>query len=58
VREPLYPGLHNRPVQRLTQPERLHLHRLARQHPHIMIDHRERLLILGQIDPDHRAVAR
>jgi hypothetical protein len=48
----------HRPVQRLTQPERLHLHRLTRQHPHIMIDHRQRLLILGQVDPDHHAIAR
>src|SRR5690348_13124863 len=58
VREPLPPGLPDRPVQRLTQPERLHPHRLARQHPHIMIDHRERLLVLGQVDPHHRATTR
>ena len=48
----------HRPVQRLTQPERLHPHRLTRQHPHIMINHRDRLLVLRQVDPDHRAIAR
>ena len=47
-----------RPVQRRTQPERLHPHRLARQHPHIMINHRDRLLVLRQIDPDHHAITR
>ena len=57
-REPLRPGLRHRPVQRLAQPERLHPHRLTRQHPHIMINHRERLLLIGQVDPDHRAVTR
>jgi len=28
------------------------------QHPHVMIDHRDRLLLLRQVDPDHRPVAR
>ena len=37
------PGLPHRPVQRLTQPERLHPHRLTRQHPPVMINHRDRL---------------
>src|SRR5208282_3614567 len=58
VREPLRPGLPDRPVQRLTQPERLHPHRLTRQHPHIMINHRDRLLVLRQVNPDHRAITR
>src|SRR6266581_7840575 len=57
-REPPRPGLSRRPVQRLAQPERLHPHRLTRQHPHIMINHRERLLLIGQVDPDHRAITR
>ena len=57
-RKPLRPCLPGRPVQRLTQPERLHPYRLTRQHPHIMIDHRDRLLILRQVNPDHRAITR
>jgi hypothetical protein len=56
--KPLHPGLRGSPVQRLAQPERLHLHRLPRKHPHIVIDHRERLLAFGQIDPDHRTATR
>src|SRR5208282_28430 len=57
-RKPLRPRLPDRPVQRLTQPERLHPHRLTRQHPHIMINHRDRLLVLRQVNPDHRAITR
>src|ERR1700756_885177 len=57
-RDPLRPRLRHRPVQRLTQPERLHPHRLTRQHPHIMINHRDRLLLITQVDPDHRALTR
>src|SRR5439155_19538028 len=52
------PGLRHRPIQRRAQPERLHPHRLAGQHAHIMIDHRERLLLIRQVDPDHRAISR
>jgi hypothetical protein len=52
------PRLPGRPVQRLAQPERLHPHRLARQHPPIMIDHRQRLLLLSQVDPGHPAIPR
>jgi hypothetical protein len=55
-REPLRPRLPHRPGQRTAQPERLHPHRLTRQHPHIMINHRDRLLILTQVDPDHRSI--
>jgi len=57
-REPLRPRLRHGPVQRRAQPERLHPHRLAGQHPHVMIDHRDRLLLLRQVDPDYRPVAR
>ena len=57
-REPLRSRLRHRPVQRLAQPERLHLHRLTRQHPHIVIDHRDRLLVFGQVDTDHHTITR
>src|SRR5205814_200486 len=58
LRGPLRPRLRHRPVPRRPQPERLHPHRLAGQHAHIMIDHRERLLLIRQVDPDHRAISR
>jgi hypothetical protein len=28
------------------------------QHPQVMINHRQRLLVLRQVDPDHRAITR
>jgi hypothetical protein len=58
LRETLRRSLRHRPVQRSAEPERLHPHRLAGQHPHIMIDHRDRLLLIRQVDPDHRTTTR
>ena len=57
-RKPLRPCLPDRPVSASPHPERLHPHRLTRQHPHIMINHRDRLLVLRQVNPDHRAITR
>ena len=55
---PLARACRHRQVQRLTQLERLHPHRLRAKHPHIVIDHRQRLLVLAQVDPDHRPIPR
>ena len=58
TRKPLRQRLPDRAVQRLTQPERLHPYGLTRDHPDIVIDHRDRLLVFGQVDPDHRTITR
>jgi hypothetical protein len=55
LREPLRPRLGNRPVQRRAELERLHPDGLAGQHPHVVVDHRQRLLVLGHVNPDNRA---
>jgi hypothetical protein len=54
----LRPGPAPPPSQRRAQPEHRHPDCPAGQHPHIMINHRDRLTVFGQVDADHRAIAR
>ena len=51
------PALPDRPVQRLTSRNAFTRTSYAPA-PHIMINHRDRLLLISLIDPDHRAITR
>ncbi|MGH3251210.1 MAG: hypothetical protein ACRDOI_34060, partial [Trebonia sp.] len=50
--------LGSNPVDRIPEPVRFHPRGLPPQHPLVVIDQRQRLLVLAQVDPQHRAAPR